>query len=100
MELGAHLEGYFGGWEFGTDVLRRTEGLFWWLLHALPRSDLGIKKLVRRPIKGLAVPAAAYGKGAPQRSYRETDSHPVAWDGYQRNGLFGRDANRDVEPTR
>src|SRR5580704_8624779 len=65
----------------------------------LSDSDLGIKKLMRRPIKALAVPAAAYGKGAPQRSYRERNSHPAAWDGCRRNGIFGRDADRDAEPA-
>src|SRR5579859_4608341 len=55
---------------------------------------LPIKILNRRPIESLAVPAAAYGKGAPQRPYRERDPYPAAWDGQQRNGFCRRDANR------
>ena len=64
---------------------------------------LPVVRLVRRvkifaggPIEPLAVPAAAYGKGAPQRSNRERDPHPAARDGLHGNCVFGRDADRDA----
>jgi hypothetical protein len=37
-------------------------------------SGSAIKIIVSGPMKPLAVPAAAYGKGASQRSHRERDS--------------------------